>query len=112
MAHTKFRLVTRRDFDGLVCAVLLNELDLIDDIKFVHPKDMQDGKTAVPDRDITTNLPFALGVDLAVDNYGGGQGRFGPIQPRRDHVAHGLGAVEFFDGFAYGLGSLPRIPRQ
>ena len=34
MAHTKFRLVTRSDFDGLVCAVLLNELDLIDDIKF------------------------------------------------------------------------------
>ena len=34
----KFRLVTRSDFDGLVCAVLLNELDMIDDIKFVHPK--------------------------------------------------------------------------
>ena len=38
MADPKFRLVTRSDFDGLVCAVLLNELDLIDDIKFVHPK--------------------------------------------------------------------------
>ena len=39
----KYRLVTRSDFDGLVCAVLLRELDLIGDIKFVHPKDMQDG---------------------------------------------------------------------
>jgi len=39
----KYRLVTRSDFDGLVCAVLLKELNLIDDIKFVHPKDMQDG---------------------------------------------------------------------
>ena len=65
MAHTKFRLVTRSDFDGLVCAVLLNELDLIDDIKFVHPKDMQDGKVEVSDRDITTNLPFVPGVHLA-----------------------------------------------
>ena len=40
MSQQKFRLVTRSDFDGLVCAVLLNELELIDDIKFVHPKDM------------------------------------------------------------------------
>ena len=43
MENKKYRLVTRSDFDGLVCAVLLNELDLIDDITFVHPKDMQDG---------------------------------------------------------------------
>ena len=69
MAHQKFRLVTRSDFDGLVCAVLLNELDLIDDIKFVHPKDMQDGKVEVSDRDITTNLPYVPGVHLAFDHH-------------------------------------------
>ena len=39
----KMRLVTRSDFDGLVCAMLLRELDMIGDIKFVHPKDVQDG---------------------------------------------------------------------
>ena len=38
----RYRLVTRSDFDGLVCAVLLKHLDILDDIKFVHPKDMQD----------------------------------------------------------------------
>ena len=65
----KFRLVTRSDMDGLVCAVLLNELKLIDDIKFVHPKDMQDGKIAITDRDITTNLPYVLGVHLAFDHH-------------------------------------------
>lgn len=69
MAHPKYRLVTRSDFDGLVCAVLLNELDLIDDIKFVHPKDMQDGKVEVSDRDITTNLPYVPGVHLAFDHH-------------------------------------------
>ena len=53
----QFRLITRSDFDGLVCAVLLKHLDLIDDIKFVHPKHMQDGSIEVNDRDITTNLP-------------------------------------------------------
>ena len=65
----KFRLITRSDFDGLVCAVLLKHLNLIDDIKFVHPKDMQDGKVEVSDRDITTNLPFVPGVHLAFDHH-------------------------------------------
>ena len=69
MAQEKFRLVTRSDFDGLVCAVLLNELDLIDEIKFVHPKDMQDGKIDIGPRDITTNLPYVAGAHLAFDHH-------------------------------------------
>ncbi|KQP36193.1 hypothetical protein [Pseudorhodoferax sp. Leaf274] len=69
MPTPKYRLVTRSDFDGLVCAVLLNELDMIDDITFVHPKDMQDGKIAITDRDITTNLPYVAGAHLAFDHH-------------------------------------------
>ena len=65
----KFRLVTRSDFDGLVCAVLLNELNLIDDIKFVHPKDMQDGKVEITANDITTNLPYVAATHLAFDHH-------------------------------------------
>ncbi|CAK0763831.1 Exopolyphosphatase [Gammaproteobacteria bacterium] len=65
----KFRLVTRSDFDGLVCAVLLKHLNLIGDIKFVHPKDMQDGKIEINNHDITTNLPFVPGVHLAFDHH-------------------------------------------
>lgn len=65
----KYRLVTRSDFDGLVCAVLLRHLDLIDDILFVHPKDMQDGKIAVGPRDITTNLPYVQGAHLVFDHH-------------------------------------------
>ena len=65
----KYRLVTRSDFDGLVCAVLLRKLDLIDEIKFVHPKDMQDGKVPISDRDITTNLPYVEGAHLAFDHH-------------------------------------------
>ena len=65
----RYRLVTRSDFDGLVCAVLLKELDLIDEIKFVHPKDMQDGSIPISDRDITTNLPYVAGVHLAFDHH-------------------------------------------
>jgi nanoRNase/pAp phosphatase (c-di-AMP/oligoRNAs hydrolase) len=69
MSEGKFRLVTRSDFDGLVCAVLLREMHLIDDILFVHPKDMQDGKIAVTPTDITTNLPYVPGVHLAFDHH-------------------------------------------
>lgn len=69
MSETKYRLVTRSDFDGLVCAMLLRELDLVSEIKFVHPKDMQDGKVAITDKDITTNLPYVQGVHLAFDHH-------------------------------------------
>lgn len=65
----KFRLVTRSDFDGLVCAVLLKQLDIIDDIKFVHPKDMQDGVIDIGPNDISTNLPYVDGVHIAFDHH-------------------------------------------
>lgn len=68
-ASTKYRLVTRSDFDGLVCAVLLKELDIIDDIKFVHPKDMQDGKIEITENDITTNLPYVETAHLVFDHH-------------------------------------------
>ncbi len=64
-----YRLVTRSDFDGLVCAVLLKELHMIDEIVFVHPKDVQDGKVALTDRDITTNLPYNPDVHLSFDHH-------------------------------------------
>ena len=65
----RYRLVTRSDFDGLVCAALLKQLGMLDDILFVHPKDMQDGKVELTDRDITTNLPYVPGVHLAFDHH-------------------------------------------
>lgn len=65
----KFRLITRSDMDGLVCGILLKELDLIDDVTFAHPKDMQDGLIDVSDRDITTNLPYNAGAYLAFDHH-------------------------------------------
>jgi len=69
MNTEKFRLVTRSDFDGLVCAVLLKKVGIIEDIQFVHPKDMQDGKIAISAQDITTNLPYVEGVHLAFDHH-------------------------------------------
>ena len=77
----KYRLVTRSDFDGLVCAVLFKELDLIDEIKFVHPKDMQDGTVEITENDMTTNLPYVRGCHLAFDHHHSETLRAGEAKP-------------------------------
>jgi nanoRNase/pAp phosphatase (c-di-AMP/oligoRNAs hydrolase) len=64
-----YRLVTRSDFDGLVCAVLLRVLDMIDEITFVHPKDVQDGAVEITGRDILTNLPYDARAHLVFDHH-------------------------------------------
>ena len=69
MAAERYRLVTRSDFDGLVCAVLLRQLELVEDIVFVHPKDVQDGLVEIGPGDITTNLPYSPGAKLVFDHH-------------------------------------------
>ncbi len=76
-----YRLVTRSDFDGLVCAVLLKQRGIIGDISFVHPKDMQDGKVEIGPRDITTNLPYVPGCYLAFDHHASEMIRLGSDRP-------------------------------
>ena len=66
---TKYRLLTRSDMDGLVCAVLLKEMGMLGEIVFHHPKDVQDGKVAVTERDILTNLPYVPGCGLCFDHH-------------------------------------------
>jgi nanoRNase/pAp phosphatase (c-di-AMP/oligoRNAs hydrolase) len=78
---TRHRLVTRSDFDGLVCAALLKKLGMLEDILFVHPKDMQDGKIELRDTDITTNLPYQPGVHLAFDHHDSEVERVGEESP-------------------------------
>jgi nanoRNase/pAp phosphatase (c-di-AMP/oligoRNAs hydrolase) len=77
----KHRLVTRSDFDGLVCAALLKELGMIDEILFVHPKDMQDGKISMQPGDITTNLPYVEGCHLVFDHHESETVRLGGKRP-------------------------------
>lgn len=69
MAEEKYRFVTRDDFDGVVCGTLLSELEMIDGIKFAEPGDMQAGKVAVSERDITANLPYRDEVHLCFDHH-------------------------------------------
>ena len=77
MPSQKHRLVTRSDFDGLVCGMLLRELDVIDEIKFVHPKDMQDGLVPTTERDIVTNLPYVEGAHISFDHHDSEVSRLG-----------------------------------
>lgn len=69
LTPTPYRLITRSDMDGLVCAVLLKEIGLLGEIVFHHPKDVQDGKVAVTERDILTNLPYVPGCGLCFDHH-------------------------------------------
>jgi hypothetical protein len=63
------RLLTRSDFDGICCAVLLKELGLMDEMVYAHPKDLQDGKIAVGNNDILANVPYVPGCGLWFDHH-------------------------------------------
>ncbi len=65
----KFRLVTRPDFDGVVCGALFEELQMIDEVLFAQPREMQDGRVNTSNRDITANLPYVPGVHLCFDHH-------------------------------------------
>jgi len=69
------RLLTRSDFDGICCAVLLKELGLMDEMVYAHPKDLQDGKIPVTKNDILANVPYVPGCGLWFDHHSSEQER-------------------------------------
>jgi nanoRNase/pAp phosphatase (c-di-AMP/oligoRNAs hydrolase) len=113
MTTQKHRLVTRSDFDGLVCAMLLRELGLVDDIKFVHPKDMQDGVVAITARDIVTNLPYVEGCHLTFDHHASEMTRLG-INTRSNHVidAAAPSAARVVYNYYGGAKAFPRVSTE
>lgn len=96
------RLITRSDFDGLGCAALLKEIGLIDDITFVHPKDIQDGKVEVNSNDVLTNVPYAPGCGLWFDHHSSEEERkkYGEFQGKSDPKAPSAARViyEYYGG--------------
>jgi nanoRNase/pAp phosphatase (c-di-AMP/oligoRNAs hydrolase) len=106
------RLVTRSDFDGLVCAVLLRELELIDDIAFVHPKDVQDGVVEITGRDILTNLPYAPGAAMVFDHHHSEDLRGTGREANHVIVADAPSAARVvYDHFG-GAGRFPNVPED
>jgi nanoRNase/pAp phosphatase (c-di-AMP/oligoRNAs hydrolase) len=108
----KYRLVTRSDFDGLVCAALLKELEMLDDILFVHPKDMQDGKVEISDRDITTNLPYVASAFLSFDHHSSEAERVSDEQPNRVIVPGADSAARVVYDYFGGAERFPRVSEE
>ncbi|MCL2180001.1 MAG: exopolyphosphatase [Treponema sp.] len=89
------RLFTRSDFDGLACGALLSYLGLIDEWKFVHPKDIQDGLVDATDNDILANIPYIKGCKLWFDHHSSESER--------------LGSNAYFEGVSKAAPSCARV---
>ena len=91
------RLLTRSDFDGLGCAALLKEAGVIDNIKFIHPKDVQDGKIEVSCDDVLANVPYVPGCGLWFDHHSSEEERkaYGDFQGASDPSAPSAARVIF-----------------
>ena len=63
------RLVTRADFDGIVCGSLITLLEEIDSYLFIEPKFMQDGVVKIRAGDIIANLPYHPNCSLWFDHH-------------------------------------------
>jgi nanoRNase/pAp phosphatase (c-di-AMP/oligoRNAs hydrolase) len=107
-----YRLVTRSDFDGLVCAALLKELNLLDEILFVHPKDVQDGKVELTAADITTNLPYRPEVALSFDHHASEQRRVQQDTGNRVMVADAASAAQVVYDYFGGAARFPRVSAE
>lgn len=64
------RIVTRSDFDSVVCAVLLYDaLDIHTPVKWAEPDEIQKGLVDIQEGDIVANLPYAPGCSLWFDHH-------------------------------------------
>jgi nanoRNase/pAp phosphatase (c-di-AMP/oligoRNAs hydrolase) len=107
-----YRLVTRSDFDGLVCAALLKEMGLIDDILFVHPKDVQDGTVQLKADDITTNLPYRPEVALSFDHHASEQRRVLGAADNRVIVTDAPSAARVVYDYFGGAARFPNVSAE
>jgi nanoRNase/pAp phosphatase (c-di-AMP/oligoRNAs hydrolase) len=112
MAPAGARLVTRSDFDGLVCAALLKELGVLEDILFVHPKDVQDGKVALTANDITTNLPYRAEVALSFDHHSSEDLRVIEKAGNRIAIAGADSAARVVYDYFGGAQRFPRVSEE
>jgi nanoRNase/pAp phosphatase (c-di-AMP/oligoRNAs hydrolase) len=102
--NTTYRLLTRSDFDGLVCAILLKDMGILGGIQFVHPKDVQDGIVEVTEHDILTNLPYVPGCHLCFDHHDSEEIRTGKNRPANHILIPGADSAarvvyEYFGGW-------------
>lgn len=63
------RLVTRGDLDGLVAAVLLTEMEEIDEIALIHPQDITERRFEITSNDILANMPYHPNCGMWFDHH-------------------------------------------
>src|SRR6187431_194653 len=105
----RYRLVTRSDFDGLVCAALLKHLGILEDILFVHPKDVQDGKVDIGPNDVTTNLPYNPNAAISFDHHHSETVRVGENKPNHVIVPDADSAARVVYNYYGGAAAFPGI---
>ncbi|GHS92490.1 exopolyphosphatase [Planctomycetales bacterium] len=114
------RIVTRGDFDGLSSSVFVSLCEDIREVRFVHPKDAQDGKVSADAEDIVINLPYIQGCGLWFDHHvsevghspkeGAYKGRF-EIAPSCARVIYNYYKAKHADKFAHLLDLLEATDR-
>jgi nanoRNase/pAp phosphatase (c-di-AMP/oligoRNAs hydrolase) len=107
-----YRLVTRSDFDGLVCAALLQEMGLLHDLLFVHPKDVQDGKVELNEHDITTNLPYRPEVALSFDHHASEVKRVAGDRDNRVMTPDAASAARVVYDYFGGAATFPNVSAE
>ncbi len=110
MSEQKYKLITRSDMDGLICAILLKQLDMIDDIQFVHPKDVQDGKIEMDEHCITTNLPYNPAVYISFDHHSSEMQRVQGDKNNRVIMPHAPSAARVVYEHFGGRQAFPNVP--
>jgi hypothetical protein len=103
------RILTRGDLDGMTSSVLLTMAEKITEVRFAHPKDVQDGKVPCTEEDIVVNLPYVPGCGLWFDHHvseeakaehmGDFKGRF-EVAPSAARVVFNYYKKPEFDRFA------------
>jgi len=100
------RLLTRSDFDGLACAVLLKEVNAIDSYKFIRIRDLRNGAVEVGANDILANVPYMDGCGMWFDHHASEYGQLPNISYKGlvqdiDSAAHAI--YNFYKGHGRDL---------
>ncbi len=105
------RLLTRGDLDGLTCAVLIREMETVDEIVFVHPREMQDGKADVRAGDIIANLPYDPRCSMWFDHHVSEEQRVRPPAGLKGRFADAPSAARLVFDYYYDDARLQRFSR-
>jgi len=103
------RLITRADFDGLACGSILMELGIVDSWKFVHPKDLQDGRIEVNSNDLLANVPYAPGCGMWFDHHASELERSNPDMTVEGVRSPAPSAARIVFEYYGGAGRLPHL---